>query len=92
MNDNKKYWLNEHGERYWINEELNITLYRPYHWVDSVSIIDETDSRRHIGSIKFSILNDIIYSSVYNKYYIFSDFVKIDKNYYRRKKIANIID
>ena len=92
MNDNKKYWLNEYGERYWINEELNITLYRPYHWVDSIYIIDETDSRRHIGSMKFSTLNDIIYSSVYNKYYIFSDFVKIDKNYYRRKKIANIID
>ena len=92
MKDNKKYWLNEYGERYWINEKLNITLYRPYHWVDSISIIDETDSRRHIGRVKFSKLTDIIYSSVYDEYYIFSDFVIMDKNYYRKKKIINIID
>ena len=79
------------GERYWINEELNITLYRPYHWVDSISIIDENDGRRHIGSMKFSELNDVIYSPVYDKYYDILEFKKITKNYYRKKKLLNIL-
>ena len=94
LDDNKKYWLNEHGERYWINEELNITLHRSYYWVGNVSIIDENNSRRYIGSLSFNELDKInhIHSSVYDCYFDFSDFVIIDKNYYRKKKLLNLID
>ena len=38
----KKYWLNEHGERYWyFNSDITITAYRSYHWVDRITYINE---------------------------------------------------
>lgn len=39
-----KYWLNEYGERYWYkNSDMSITAHRPYHWVNRVSFIKESN-------------------------------------------------
>ena len=44
---NIKYWLNDHGLRYWTNKnDKNLTAMRSYYWVDRVSFIDESEGER----------------------------------------------
>jgi hypothetical protein len=54
--DNEKYWLNEHGLRYWTNKnDKNLTAMRSYHWKDHIAFIDESDGeRRYVGQTTFS--------------------------------------
>lgn len=56
MEDNKKYWLNELGLRYWTNKnDKYLTAMRSYHWVDRVTFIDESEgSRTHVGETTFT--------------------------------------
>jgi len=40
---NKKYWLNEHGKRYWYSKSnMSFTACRAYEWVDRVMFIHES--------------------------------------------------
>lgn len=54
--DDKKYWLNEHGLRYWKNKnDANLNAMRSYHWVNLVALIDESDGKRkYVGHISFT--------------------------------------
>ena len=85
--DDKKYWLNEFGNRYWLKKD-NATLFanRPYHWVDLVSFIDESElhydgspKRKHVGSMTFS-------EFITQK----DDWIIIDKQYERKQKLLKI--
>ncbi len=51
MEDNKRYWLNEWGLRYWTNKnDKYLTAQRSYHWVDRITFIDESEgSRKYVG-------------------------------------------
>jgi len=42
IKEDKKYWLNEYGERYWYKKsDMTIVAYRAYHWVDRITFINE---------------------------------------------------
>lgn len=42
MEEDKKYWLNEFGNRYWYKKsDKTKTANRSYHWVDRVTFINE---------------------------------------------------
>ena len=49
--DEKRYWLNEWGLRYWTNKnDKYLTAQRSYHWVDRITFIDESEgSRKYVG-------------------------------------------
>jgi len=61
IEDNKKYWLNDHGLRYWTNKhDKNLTAMRTYSWVDRVSFIDESEGNRmYVGETTFTGFLDI---------------------------------
>jgi hypothetical protein len=43
----KSYWLNEHGlVILQFKKQPHLFAHRDYHWVDKISIIDESDGRR----------------------------------------------
>ena len=43
MEEDRKYWLDKHGNRYWYkNSDISITANRAYHWVDRVIFIKES--------------------------------------------------
>ena len=47
--------LNEHGMAVWRHKtNKNLFVERPYRWCDTVTVLDETESRRVIDSTKFS--------------------------------------
>ena len=68
MEEDKKYWLNEFGDRYWYKKaDKTITAHRSYHWVDRVTFIKEgsvhyledkgiwsTGDRLHIGETTYT--------------------------------------
>lgn len=62
IQEGKKYWLNEYGERYWYKKsDMTIVAHRAYYWVDRIVFINEgsthyaegygwsTGDRHHIG-------------------------------------------
>lgn len=53
--EDKKYWLNKWGLRYWTNKnDKHLTAMRSYHWKDNVSFINESDgTREYVGSTTF---------------------------------------
>jgi len=68
MTEDKKYWLNEFGERYWYKKsDITITAHRSYHWLNRITFIKEgsvhyvedkgiwsTGDRRHIGETTYT--------------------------------------
>ena len=73
---------------------------RPYHWLDRVIIMKNSvpgGGRPCLGETKFSLFqfkNHIIKIDhfKYGKFELrFEDFEIVDKNYYRRKKLENIL-
>ena len=92
MEDNKKHWLNQFGERIWNHKTLPISLTRSYHWVDRVIMIDESKGRKWIGELKFSTLDELsLVDDDGNNYYL-EDFIIYDKNYIRNEKLKKIIE
>lgn len=75
MVDDKKYWLNEWGLRYWHHkDDDNIVLMRSYYWVDSII---GTKSGVVKGVLKFSEFDD-------------TNWVEMDLKYFRRKKLDKL--
>ena len=55
MKKQKKYWLNEHGERYWyFKYDISITACRSYYWVDRVTYIHESEVHQYNGRLTTS--------------------------------------
>lgn len=56
MEKENKYWLNDHGLRYWTNKNDNkLFAMRSYHWCDRVSFIDESEGgREYVGETTFT--------------------------------------
>ena len=51
----KKYWLNEHGERYWyFKSNITITAHRSYYWNDRISYINEQRVETYNGRLTTS--------------------------------------
>lgn len=49
--EDKKYWLNEWGKRYWYKKsDMTIVAHRSYHWVDRVTFINE------VGQLEIDIM------------------------------------
>ena len=61
MEEKNKYWLNDHGLRYWTNKnDKHLFAMRSYHWVDRVSFIDETeDGREYVGETTYTKFLDL---------------------------------
>jgi hypothetical protein len=51
----KDNWLNEHGLLVWKHKtNQNLFLQRSYHWVDRITMLDETEGRKIVYDQKFS--------------------------------------
>ena len=94
MKDDKKYWLNEFGLRRWQHKTLPYELSRSYHWVDRVSLLEnskEGGGRPYLGQCTFSSLDELMITSHDGKLsFDIEDFEIVDKKYERRKKLEKL--
>ena len=91
--DNKKYWLNEFGRRYWVRKD-NPTYFAtiPYHWVDMVNFIDESEVDSDVNSINFGYRYRKYVDSVKFSDFILKDddWVIMDIKYERKQKLEKL--
>jgi hypothetical protein len=79
--DFNKNWLNRYGQVCLINRtNHNIVAERSYHWVNRVTIIDETHDRSVIGDKQISDFDDAEWS-----------IVTVRENEYIKSKISEVV-
>ena len=92
MVDDKKYWHNKFGLRYWRHKTLPYELERFSKDADIIFInVFENGERIYFNHMQYSQIKYINYYIIDGVKLRYEDFEPIDKNYYRRKKLERIM-